>query len=188
MDRRLDKICKRLWSSKSTKVDERQCKDTEVELKEEPECKKKKPDFSIDFLLSDTPRQKNGYRAPEEDAFTNFCSKLFSMGNPLALSQSMPCFTLPSTSNNIIKSTELKTSKSSSKSRFTAHRPIEGSATNKSSKLDKLDECVRPFCKLKKRVHYHCNFCEQGFSTKERLLPHVHKHLARRSIVKPLTV
>lgn len=56
MDRRLDRICKRLWSSK---VDESATGKVEPDDdKLEPESKKKKPDFSIDFLLSDVPTQK----------------------------------------------------------------------------------------------------------------------------------
>ncbi|XP_074655619.1 zinc finger protein castor homolog 1-like [Tubulanus polymorphus] len=36
--------------------------------------------------------------------------------------------------------------------------------------------CGRPFCKLKKRDHYHCFDCNQAFSDPERLKTHVGRH------------
>ncbi|XP_039277095.1 zinc finger protein castor homolog 1 isoform X2 [Nilaparvata lugens] len=36
--------------------------------------------------------------------------------------------------------------------------------------------CSRPFCKLKRKEHYHCNVCNQAFSELERLRPHIAKH------------
>uniref|UniRef100_A0A1B6C8U6 C2H2-type domain-containing protein n=2 Tax=Clastoptera arizonana TaxID=38151 RepID=A0A1B6C8U6_9HEMI len=36
--------------------------------------------------------------------------------------------------------------------------------------------CSRPFCKLKRKEHYHCNACSQAFSELERLRPHIIKH------------
>ncbi|MFH4977795.1 hypothetical protein AB6A40_004504 [Gnathostoma spinigerum] len=42
-------------------------------------------------------------------------------------------------------------------------------------------QCGRPFCKLRKKLHYHCNFCEQGFGDLERLLPHLQKHYTNAS-------
>ncbi|KAH1011544.1 hypothetical protein HUJ04_000893 [Dendroctonus ponderosae] len=36
--------------------------------------------------------------------------------------------------------------------------------------------CSRPFCKLKRKPHYHCNTCNQAFSELDKLLPHVARH------------
>ncbi|XP_023707022.1 zinc finger protein castor homolog 1 isoform X2 [Cryptotermes secundus] len=36
--------------------------------------------------------------------------------------------------------------------------------------------CSRPFCKLKRKEHYHCNACNQAFSELDRLRPHIAKH------------
>ncbi|XP_063220399.1 zinc finger protein castor homolog 1 isoform X2 [Bacillus rossius redtenbacheri] len=36
--------------------------------------------------------------------------------------------------------------------------------------------CSRPFCKLKRKEHYHCNACNQAFSELDKLRPHIVKH------------
>lgn len=33
--------------------------------------------------------------------------------------------------------------------------------------------CGRPFCKMKRRLHYHCSYCSQTFSEEEKLKVHV---------------
>ncbi|CAG7726787.1 unnamed protein product [Allacma fusca] len=36
--------------------------------------------------------------------------------------------------------------------------------------------CGRPFCKLKRKCHFHCHLCNQAFSELDKLRPHVVKH------------
>lgn len=43
--------------------------------------------------------------------------------------------------------------------------------------------CNRPFCKLKRREHYHCQLCNQAFSEQEKLGPHLQKHLSGSGFV-----
>ena len=38
------------------------------------------------------------------------------------------------------------------------------------------ESCGRPFCKLKRRAHYHCNLCNQGFTEKDKLETHLKRH------------
>jgi len=40
------------------------------------------------------------------------------------------------------------------------------------------ESCGRPFCKLKRRAHYHCNLCNQGFTEKDKLEVHLKRHLS----------
>ncbi|CAL4065187.1 unnamed protein product [Meganyctiphanes norvegica] len=40
------------------------------------------------------------------------------------------------------------------------------------------NSCGRPFCKLKKKEHFHCYICNQAFSEHEKIRPHLLKHAA----------
>ncbi|CAH1129565.1 unnamed protein product [Ceutorhynchus assimilis] len=46
--------------------------------------------------------------------------------------------------------------------------------------------CSRPFCKLKRKPHYHCNACNQAFSELDKLLPHVARHSNSAFQVSPI--
>ncbi|KAK6177137.1 hypothetical protein SNE40_015302 [Patella caerulea] len=62
---------------------------------------------------------------------------------------------------------------------------VEGNSENPESSWSNLrntmhfsnnQNCCRPFCKLKKKDHYHCIECNQAFSDPLRLRTHIQKH------------
>ncbi|XP_023012579.1 zinc finger protein castor homolog 1 isoform X1 [Leptinotarsa decemlineata] len=80
-----------------------------------------------------------------------------------------PLSTLP---EQIQKSPDYKTATSDLSQQYEANAPNRGSNTLYGPELS----CSRPFCKLKRKYHYHCNACNQAFSELDRLLLHVAKH------------
>ncbi|KAK6635020.1 hypothetical protein RUM44_000269 [Polyplax serrata] len=52
----------------------------------------------------------------------------------------------------------------------------EWMSLEKHVKYSPTETCSRPFCKLKRKEHFHCNACNQAFSDLERLGPHIAKH------------
>ncbi len=53
---------------------------------------------------------------------------------------------------------------------------LDWPSLRKNMHFDGLKSCGRPFCKLKKKEHYHCSDCNQAFSDSGRLQLHVTKH------------
>ncbi|KAG8222076.1 hypothetical protein J437_LFUL000520, partial [Ladona fulva] len=58
----------------------------------------------------------------------------------------------------------------------TTTRPEYWMDVDKHVKYGPEHSCSRPFCKLKRKEHYHCMACNQAFSELERLRPHIQKH------------
>ncbi|XP_043239162.1 zinc finger protein castor homolog 1-like isoform X2 [Amphibalanus amphitrite] len=58
----------------------------------------------------------------------------------------------------------------------TLKRPTAPSVAESFSHFQEEQPCGRPFCKLKRREHYHCELCNQAFSEAERLHPHLERH------------
>lgn len=81
-----------------------------------------------------------------------------------------PLSTLPNESN---KSPELNKSVAT-----------EPASTDSNTLYGPEISCSRPFCKLKRKFHYHCNICNQAFSECDKLIAHVAKH--NSGVLNPL--
>ncbi|RXG51755.1 Transcription factor castor, partial [Armadillidium vulgare] len=46
------------------------------------------------------------------------------------------------------------------------------------SQFEQEISCGRPFCKLKKKEHFHCQICNQAFSEQDKLRSHIMKHMS----------
>ena len=55
-------------------------------------------------------------------------------------------------------------------------RPAPPSVSETFSHFQEEQQCGRPFCKLKRRDHFHCELCNQAFSEADRLRPHLERH------------
>ena len=55
-------------------------------------------------------------------------------------------------------------------------RPAPPSVSETFSHFQEEQPCGRPFCKLKRRDHFHCELCNQAFSEADRLRPHLERH------------
>ena len=55
-------------------------------------------------------------------------------------------------------------------------RPSVPNVSESFSHFQDEQPCGRPFCKLKRREHYHCELGNQAFSEAERLHPHLERH------------
>ncbi|XP_049824375.1 zinc finger protein castor homolog 1-like isoform X2 [Aethina tumida] len=67
-------------------------------------------------------------------------------------------------------------SQTGGESKVSEPTPIIETTNNSSTLYGPELSCSRPFCKLKRKYHYHCNLCNQAFSEIDRLVVHVAKH------------
>ncbi|CAD6196898.1 unnamed protein product [Caenorhabditis auriculariae] len=54
--------------------------------------------------------------------------------------------------------------------------PPQTPPTSTTASNPEAQVCSRPFCKLKKKSHFHCKYCDQGFSNPSKLLHHAQRH------------
>ncbi|XP_057380685.2 zinc finger protein castor homolog 1-like isoform X2 [Daphnia carinata] len=131
------------------------------------------------------PRLMNSSLTPRPLSPVNLRSTGASSSGHRELSSSSPTPITTQSSSLSTRSSSLSPSSSSSVSpspsanhsaAATTSPPTPAILTEKPQAYGPDHSCGRPFCKLKRREHYHCAVCNQAFSEIDKLKPHVLKH------------